>query len=135
MKLMSARVVRSIVLGVGVLAIGPVLAGCSGAAGEDHSYTDGQYAALGQYSSPGGPQGINVAVQIKNDSVAWIMVTPSTVLGEAGEFQARFAQAVPGEIIGKDIDQISVSRLAGSSLTSTAFNEALSQIKTEAVEP
>src|SRR4051794_33424607 len=115
MKPMSSRVVRSIVVGVGLLGIGPVLAGCSGVATADHSYADGQYAALGQYSSPGGPQGINVAVQLKNDSIAWIMVTPSSYIGEAGEFQARFAAAVPGEIVGKDIDQIAVSRLAGSS--------------------
>ena len=63
------------------------------------------------------------------------MVTPSSFIGEAGEFQARFADEIQGKVIGSDIDTIAISRVAGSSLTSIAFNDALSQIKTEAVEP
>ena len=160
---MLSRVIRPIVVGAGLLGVTAALAGCSGPAAENRSYTDGLYAAWGGYSSPGGPQGINVAVQLKNDEVAWVMVTPSSFIGEAlhfhrldlladlfeaerrvtqavfigeaAQFQSRFAQEITGEVVGKDIDQITVSRIAGSSLTSTAFNDALSEIKTEAVEP
>jgi len=132
---MLSRVIRPIVVGAGLLGVTAALAGCSGPAAENRSYTDGLYAAWGGYSSPGGPQGINVAVQLKNDEVAWVMVTPSSFIGEAAQFQSRFAQEISGEVVGKDIDQITVSRIAGSSLTSTAFNDALSEIKTEAVEP
>jgi hypothetical protein len=131
---MLSRVIRPIIVGAGLLGVTTALAGCSGPA-ENRSYTDGLYAAWGAYSSPGGPQGINVAVQLKNDEVAWVMVTPSSFIGEAAQFQSRFAQEITGEVVGKDIDQITVSRIAGSSLTSTAFNDALSEIKTEAVEP
>ena len=131
---MSSRAFRPIVVGAGLLGL-TALAGCSAPAAENHSYADGIYQALGGYSSPGGPQSINVAVQLKNDQVSWVMVTPSSFIGEAGEFQSRFAQDIQGEVIGKDIDLIAVARIAGSSLTSTAFNDALSQIKTEAVEP
>jgi hypothetical protein len=131
---MSSRAIRPIVVAAGLLgATG--LAGCSAPEAEDHSYTDGIYSALGGYSSPGGPQSINVAVQLKNDSVAWVMVTPSSFIGEAGEFQARFAEDIRGEVLGKDIDLITVARVAGSSLTSVAFNDALSRIKSHAVEP
>jgi hypothetical protein len=80
-------------------------------------------------------QGINVAVQIDDDTVSWVMVTPSSFAGEPAEFQSRFAQAIPDAVLGKDIDSIEISRLAGSSLTSSAFNQALAEIKTEAVEP
>jgi hypothetical protein len=131
---MSSRAIRPIVVGAGLLGL-TALAGCSASTGEDHSYADGIYQAWGGYSSPGGPQGINVAVQLKNDQVAWVMVTPSSFIGEAGEFQSRFAEGIQGEVIGKDIDLIAVTRIAGSSLTSTAFNDALTLIKTEAVEP
>ena len=131
---MLSRAFRPIVVGASLLGV-TALAGCSAPAAENHSYTDGIYSALGGYSSPGGPQSINVAVQLKNDEVAWVMVTPSSFIGEAGEFQARFADEIRGEVIGVDIDAISISRVAGSSLTSMAFNDALGQIKTEAVEP
>lgn len=131
---MSSRVLRPIVVATGIFGV-TALAGCSAPEVENHSYTDGIYSAWGGYSSPGGPQGINVAVQLKDDAVAWVMVTPSSFIGEAGEFQSRFAEDIQGEVVGKDIDLIAVARIAGSSLTSTAFNDALGQIKTEAVEP
>jgi hypothetical protein len=35
-------------------------------------------------------------------------------------------------VVGQDIDQISVSRVAGSSLTSGGFNQAIDTIKSEA---
>ena len=42
---------------------------------------------------------------------------------------------MPDLVLGKDLDEVSVSRVAGSSLTSEAFNQAIDKIKTEAVEP
>ena len=35
-------------------------------------------------------------------------------------------------VVGQDIDEISVSRVAGSSLTSGGFNRAIEEIKAEA---
>ena len=131
---MLSRVIRPIIVGAGLLGV-TALAGCSAPAAANLHYADGLYAAWGGYSSPGGPQGINVAVQLKDDEVAWVMVTPSSFIGEAAEFQSRFAEEIHVEVVGKDIDLIAVSRVAGSSLTSTAFNDALSRIKSEAVEP
>ncbi len=131
---MLPRTARPIAFGVGLVGLTTTLSGCTAPAA-DHHYSDGLYAAEGKYSSPGGPQGINVAVQLENDTVSWVMVTPSSFIGEPAKFQSRFAEAVSDEVVGKDIDNIAVSRLAGSSLTSVAFNQALASIKTEAVEP
>ncbi|WP_447589312.1 hypothetical protein [Microbacterium lacticum] len=39
---------------------------------------------------------------------------------------------IAGEVVGKDIDDVSVSRVAGSSLTSGGFNDALETIKADA---
>jgi hypothetical protein len=129
-----SRAFRSIVVGAALLGV-TALAGCSGPVVENRSYADGIYSAWGAYNSPGGPEGINVAVQLKDDAVAWVMVTPSSFSGASGEFQSRFASEIPDEVVGLDIDRIAISRVAGSSLTSEAFNDALGQIKTEAVEP
>ena len=131
---MLSRAFRPVVVGAGLLGL-TALAGCSAPQAENHSYTDGIYSAWGGYSSPGGPQGISVALQLKNDEVSWVMVTPSSFIGEAGEFQSRFAEEIQGAVVGVDIDLIAISRIAGSSLTSTAFNDAVGQIKVEAVEP
>ena len=39
---------------------------------------------------------------------------------------------IAGEVVGKDIDDLSVSRVAGSSLTSGGFNDSLETIKADA---
>jgi hypothetical protein len=39
---------------------------------------------------------------------------------------------VSGEVVGKSLDDIKVSKVAGSSLTSGGFNKAIEQIKTDA---
>jgi hypothetical protein len=130
---MLTRFARPAAIGVGLIGITGALGGCS-AQQVDHHYSDGLFSAVGYYASPGGPQGINVSVQLHDDVVGWVMVTPRTHLGEPGQFQREFAEAVPGEVVGKDIDSITVSRLAGSSLTSDAFNSAISAIKDKAIE-
>lgn len=48
-------------------------------------------------------------------------------------FQQQFADGISAEIVGRDIDTLSVSRVGGSSLTSGGFHDALEQIKAEAL--
>jgi uncharacterized protein with FMN-binding domain len=135
---MLPRTARPIALGVGLtglVGLTGVLAGCTGAAPSAQSYLDGTYAAGGSYTSPGGITGIDVAVQLKDDIISWVLITPGTFVGDPGKFQQQFAAAIPDAVIGKDIDSIVISRIAGSSLTSIAFNQALDKIKREAVEP
>jgi hypothetical protein len=128
------RTSRPIAFGFGLLGVTGALAGCSSPAPVDHSYEDGLYSAVGRYTSPGGAQGINVAVQLEDDIVSWVMVTPRSFFGEPAEFQMNFASGISDVVVGMDIDQIAVSRVAGSSLTSSAFNQAIAEIKSEAVE-
>ena len=48
------------------------------------------------------------------------------------KFQGEFAGGIAGQIVGKNIDELNVSKVAGSSLTSGGFNQALEKIKAEA---
>jgi len=90
------------------------------------TYKDGTYSATGSYSSPGGVQSIDLTVTIENG-----LMTKATD-GDAEEYQDDFASAYKGLVVGKDVDKVSLSRVAGSSLTSNGFNKALDQIKTDA---
>jgi uncharacterized protein with FMN-binding domain len=110
------------------------LAGCGAAASGDASYTDGSYTADGSYLAPSGTETITLELTIANDVVTDVTVTPHATDPRATEFQSQFAAGISDEIVGTDIDQLSVSRVAGSSLTSQGFNEALAQIKSEAVQ-
>ncbi|MHD0330680.1 hypothetical protein ACY18M_17150, partial [Proteus mirabilis] len=52
--------------------------------------------------------------------------------GESREYQAKFASGFKTLVVGKKIDEVSLSRVAGSSLTSGGFNAALADIESQA---
>lgn len=47
-------------------------------------------------------------------------------------YQTKFEAAYQAQVVGKSLDSISLSRVAGASLTTGAYNNALAQIKTAA---
>ena len=106
--------------------------GTSGGSGVSGPYTDGTYTEDGSYLSPAGQQTVTVKVTLAGDTVTAITVTPHATDPTAKEYQAMFVQGIAGVVVGKDIDALSVSRVAGSSLTSGGFNKALDAIKTDA---
>ncbi|MFT4283532.1 MAG: hypothetical protein QM598_01705 [Protaetiibacter sp.] len=130
----------------GIAGIGLVtLAGCAaaaeaegdgsgaGSADTSASYTDGTYTAEGSYISPAGEESIEVELTLEGDIVTAVTVTPEADDPQAKSFQEKFASGIADVVVGKDIDTLNVSRVAGSSLTSGGFAEALETIKAEAL--
>ncbi len=101
----------------------------------DASYRDGTYAAEGGYVSPGGEQLVAVELTLKGDIVTAVTVTPEGKDPQSRLFQEKFAGGIAEAVVGKDIDTLNVTRVAGSSLTSGGFNDALAAIKADAIEP
>ena len=93
-------------------------------------YIDGQYSADGWYG--GLPSSIGVTVTLADDVVTAVAVTPHATNPTSLELQERFAEAIPGVVIGRDIDELQIDRLAGSSGTPVGFHDALDQIKSQA---
>jgi uncharacterized protein with FMN-binding domain len=106
----------------------------AGAGSGGGTYADGTYEADGSYTSPGGQEDIGVSITLEDDVVTAVTVTPHATSGNAKQFQGQFAGAIAGEVVGQDIDSLDVSRVAGSSLTSGGFNDALETIKADAAE-
>lgn len=122
---------------VGLAGIaGLSLASCAAGSppvGADVSYADGSYTADGDYVAPSGPESITVELSIENNSVTAVTVTPHADGGtRQSSFQTQFADNIAAEVVGVDIDELDVSRVAGSSLTSTGFNAAIEEIKQQA---
>lgn len=132
----SARLAAVGSAGLGLLA----LAGCAStpdpAANADTSasYADGTYSAEGSYISPAGEQSVAVELTLEDDVVTEVTVTPEADDPQAKGFQEKFASGIADAIVGKDIDTLDVSRVAGSSLTSGGFAKAVDAIKAEALE-
>ena len=102
-------------------------AGASGSA-----YADGTYTADGSYQTPESVEKICVTVTLQDDVITAVSVSGNPQKRESEEYQSKFIGGISSEVVGKSIDEISVSRVAGSSLTSGGFNQAIETIKAEA---
>lgn len=96
------------------------------------AYKDGKYTVTGEYVTPGGPREIGVTITLKDG-----VITDSTFEGKADDptsqrFQGEFGDNYKPEVVGKNIDEVSVTKVAGSSLTPKGFTDALEKIKAEA---
>lgn len=115
------------------------LTGCATAAAEaevpvDASYRDGTYQANGTYESPNGSENIIVLIELENDIVTDVEITTNPNNPTTANYQGQFASGIGDLVIGEDIDQLDVTVVAGSSLTSNGFREAIAAIKADAVE-
>ncbi|PRY67647.1 FMN-binding protein [Glaciihabitans tibetensis] len=99
---------------------------------EAGSYADGTYSAEGEYTSPGGSESISVELTLEGDTVTAVTVTPNATSGNSVRYQSDFAEGIADVVVGENIDDLDVDRVAGSSLTSGGFNEAVETIKAEA---
>jgi uncharacterized protein with FMN-binding domain len=136
---MSPLNTRSAIAAFAVLSAS-TLAGCAatGAGGdasttaESADYADGTYTESGEYQAPSGTETVEVTVTLADN-----VVTDVTVVGDATDPQARlmqgqFIEGIAGIVVGRNIDELQVDKVGGSSLTSGGFNAALEKIKDDA---
>lgn len=130
----------SAVIGATILGVG--IAGCAAPSTEPApertpteetptlDYTDGTYEATGWYGSL--PSHQDVTLTLEGDIVTAVSLsTPAENPTSLGH-QQRFAEAVDDEVVGVDIDTITIDRLAGASGCSEGFMDALAEIKAAA---
>lgn len=96
------------------------------------TYKDGSYTETGSYQSPAGNDSVKVEVTLKSNIVTAVTVTGEATNPTAKEYQGDFISGIQSVVVGKKIDDLKVSKVAGSSLTSTGFNAAIEKIKSDA---
>lgn len=100
-----------------------------GSASDAGSFAAGTYDAEGGYTSPGGQQSVGVEVTLEADgTVTAVEVTPEASDSTSERYQSQFAGGIADEVVGKKITELDVSTVAGSSLTSGGFNDAIDDI-------
>ena len=132
-------------LTLGGLALIGALAGCSSpaattdggttttdGAAPSGDYTDGTYTESGTYNAPSGTEKVDVTVTLADNVITAVEVVGHATDPEAKVHQAEFAGGIAGVVVGKNIDEIKVDKVGGSSLTSGGFNEAIDAIKSDA---
>jgi uncharacterized protein with FMN-binding domain len=140
---MSPQSSRALALTFAGLGIAGALSACAPATGggtdngggstADESYADGTYTADGSYQAPSGTESITVELTLADDVVTDITVTPQATDPTAKGMQANFAGGIADQVVGQDIDQLNVTRVSGSSLTSGGFKIAIEAIKEDAL--
>ena len=106
-------------------------AGASSLAGGS-TYKDGTYSADGNYVSPNGTETVGVELTLAGGTVTGVNITQHPSNPNTRKFQGEFAGGIAARIVGKSIDGLNISKVAGSSLTSGGFNQAVEKIKQEA---
>ena len=104
---------------------GPVTAG---------DYADGSYTESGDYTAPSGPESVEVTVTLADNIIIEVEVVGEATDAQAKLHQGQFIDGIDELVVGKNIDEISVDKVGGSSLTSGGFNDAIAAIKADAAE-
>ena len=98
----------------------------------NQTYKDGTYTATGNYRIPGGTESIAVSVTIKNSVIIDSTTTGNARNRDSAAYQAMFIDGYKSEVVGKNVNQVSLTAISGASLTPIGFNNALATIKAQA---
>ena len=96
------------------------------------SYTDGTYTESADYTSPGGTETVEVTVTLADGVITEVEAVGDGDNPNSKRYQSEFSEGIADVVVGKSIDEISVDKVAGSSLTSSGFNDAIELIKADA---
>jgi hypothetical protein len=96
------------------------------------TYKDGEYSAVGNYVSPGGPEEVNVSLMLKENVITDVTFESKAERPISVKFQGIFGADYKQYVVGKNIDDVELTKVSGSSLTPQGFNDALAKIKAEA---
>ena len=96
------------------------------------AYKNGIYSAVGDYMSPGGAEQIDVKVTLKDNVITDAVVVSKATRPNSKLFQGMFVSNFKGQVVGKNIDEVKLTKVSGSSLTPKGFNDALEKIKSQA---
>lgn len=106
--------------------------GSSSSTSNSGQYKDGTYTASTEYSVPPGNEDITVTLTLKNGVVTNSSVENSENDHNSARFQQDFTASYKSYVVGKKINAVHLSYVAGASDTAQAFNDAVSQIASKA---
>jgi uncharacterized protein with FMN-binding domain len=95
-------------------------------------YKDGTYSAVGDYTYHSGPESITITITLANDIITDTTFKGVPNVAPSQKFMDMFAGGYKELVIGKDIDEVHLDKVSGSSRTPIGFNDALEKIKLQA---
>jgi hypothetical protein len=94
-----------------------------------YQYTDGTYSSRGSYSSPGGHETLRVTLTVAHDVIQSLEVNSVHVDSTAQQYEAMFESGIDAVTVGRNLADLNVGAVGGSSLTCIGFNAAIANIQ------
>ncbi len=95
------------------------------------NFKDGAYSATGSYMSPGGKDEIDVNLTLKDNVITDINAIAKPGDDISKKYMKMFRDNYKTLVVGKNISELKLDKVSGSSLTSIGFNDAISQIRVQ----
>lgn len=99
---------------------------------ERNRYRNGKYSAKGAYQSPAQMEEVEVTLTITDGVITSGEFISKATHPTSKKLQGMFAEGFEEAVVGKNIDEVNLTVVNGSSLTPKGFMDALSKIKTQA---
>lgn len=97
------------------------------------SYKDGSYTATVSYMVPHGNQNtLKATVVVSGGKITSVSTTDDYSDRESSMYVNSFENGVSSDATGQSLGSYNPSQIGGASLTTAAFNDAISQIRTQA---
>lgn len=93
---------------------------------------DGIYTTIGNYISPGGQEELGVTLTLSNGVITDAEVEVMATRPISKAMQEDFAANYKTSVVGKNISDLQLGKISGSSLSPQGFNDALEKIKQQA---
>lgn len=91
----------------------------------------GNFTGAVSFFTPGEQNRITVSVTLSNNIVTAVSTSYAATRGDSVQYQRSFDSQYKSQVIGKNISSIHLSRVGGATLTTQAFNNAITQIKAQ----
>ncbi len=90
---------------------------------------NGTFHLTSTYMSPAGEEPMDATVTLKDNVITAVEAKNVAHAPMSKNFQDKFAAGIAGQIVGKNIEDVQVTYVNGSSLTAKAFNKALHELE------
>jgi hypothetical protein len=104
----------------------------STASNSSDQYKNGTYSATVSYDAHRHQESITVSLTIENGKITSVSDSHSGNDHESVMYQNSFEDNINSYTVGKNLNDVALSRVGGASDTTTAFMNALTQIKADA---
>lgn len=96
------------------------------------TYKDGTYTANVTYYVPHGSNNLTAKVTVAGNKITTVTVNDDYSDNESAMYVDSFESAIKSAVVGHDLGSLSLSRIGGATLTTQAFDDALTTIRNDA---